>query len=146
MAIVALGLVGSLVMAAGQNPVLDPGMPRTLLHEIASASAPQRVLNTYNVSGPLLWFGGHPPHVTVGIDGRSDRYGSDYADRYANGLIQGRPGWQSLFDQLEPTCALVGSYEAIGPILVSQRGWIEVDREGGFVLLRAPDAPGWSHS
>jgi len=142
-AIVGLGLVGSLVMAAGQNPVIDPGMPRTLIHEIASASAPQRVLNTYNVSGPLLWFGGHPPHVTVGIDGRSDRYGSDYADRYENGLIQGRPGWQSLFDQLDPTCALVGSYEAIGPILVAQRGWVEVDREGGFVLLRAPDAPGW---
>jgi hypothetical protein len=141
--VMVLGMLGALVMAAAQNPVLDPGMPRTLLAEISAASAPQRVLNTYNVAGPLLWFGGHPPHVTVGIDGRSDRYGSDYTDRYQNGLIQGRPGWQSLFDQLKPTCALIGSQEAIGPILVAQRGWIEVDREGGWVLLRAPDAPGW---
>jgi hypothetical protein len=142
--VAALGLVGALAMAAAQNPVLDPGMPRQLIADIASATAPQRVLNTYNVAGPLLWFGGRPPHVTVGIDGRSDRYGSEYADRYANGLIQARPGWESLFDQLEPTCALVGSWEAIGPILVRQRGWIEVGREGGYVLLRAPDAAGWS--
>jgi hypothetical protein len=142
--VTALGLVGALAMAAAQNPVLDPGMPRRLISDIASATAPQRVLNTYNVAGPLLWFGGHPPHVTVGIDGRSDRYGSEYADRYANGLIQARPGWESLFDQLEPTCALVGSWEAIGPVLVRQRGWVEVGREGGFVLLRAPDAAGWS--
>jgi hypothetical protein len=142
--VTALGLVGALTVAATQNPVLDPSMPRQLIADIASATAPQRVLNTYNVAGPLLWFGGHPPHVTVGIDGRSDRYGSEYADRYANGLIQARPGWESLFDQLEPTCALVGSWEAIGPILVRQRGWIEVAREGGYVLLRAPDAAGWS--
>ncbi len=146
LAVTALGLVGALVMAAAQNPVIDPGMPRTLIADIAAAGAPQRVLNTYNVAGPLLWFGGHPPHVTVGIDGRSDRYGSDYSDRYENGLIQARPGWESLFDQLEPTCALVGSWEAIGPVLVKQRGWVEVGREGGFVLLRAPDAPGWSHA
>jgi hypothetical protein len=145
-AVVVLGLVGSFVMAAGQNPVIDPGMPRTLIADIAATSAPQRVLNTYNVAGPLLWFGGHPPHVTVGIDGRSDRYGSDYSDRYENGLILARPGWQSLFDQLRPTCALIGAWEAIGPILVAERGWVEVGREGGFVLLRAPDAPGWSHS
>jgi len=141
--VVALGLVASLVMAAAQNPVVDPQMPRGLLAKVAATSSPQRVLNTYNVAGPLLWFGGRPPHVTVGIDGRSDRYGSEYATSYQDGLVQARPGWQVLFDQLHPTAALLGGAEALGPVLVAERGWVEVGREHGWVLLRAPDAPGW---
>jgi hypothetical protein len=143
-AVVALGLVGAVIMAAAQNPVVDPSAPLKLFAKIKAAGAPQKVLNTYNASGPLLWFAGPPPHVTVGIDGRADRYGSEYADRYQNGLIQARPGWQSLFDQLEPTCALLWDQEALADVLVNQRHWVQVAREGSWVLLRAPDAPGWT--
>jgi hypothetical protein len=146
LAIVAIGLVGAVVMAAMQNPVIDPTEPQKLLARIKAAAAPQRVLDTYNVAGPLLWFGGHAPHVTVGIDGRSDRYGSEYTDRYQNGLIQARPGWEGLLDELDPTCALLWDQEALSSVLVKERNWVQVAREGSFVLLRAPDAPGWSSS
>jgi hypothetical protein len=143
LALAALGIVGSLVVASMQNPVVDPILPTQLIATIRSVPSPQRVLNTYNLAGPVLWFGGPPPHVTVGIDGRSDRYGHDYTSLYQDGLIQARPGWETLFDQLHPTCALLWNRDALSSVLVAERHWVEVGRQGEFVLLRAPDATGW---
>lgn len=140
----AVGLVVGLVLALTQTPVVDTDVPLPLLARLHDASAPQRVLNTYNVSGPLLWFAGPPPHVLVGIDGRADRYGGDYVRRYQSGLLGARPGWQSLYDELKPTAALLAKDEALAGVLVSEKGWIEVAHDGGYVLLRSPDAPGWS--
>jgi hypothetical protein len=81
--------------------------------------------------------------VLVGIDGRADRYGGDYVRRYQGGLINARPGWQSLYDELRPTAALLLAEEPLTGVLVAEKGWVEVAREGAYVLLRAPDAPGW---
>ncbi len=143
LALGAAGVVAALVVAALQNPVVDPSVPQRLLAEIRAVPTPQRVLNTYNISGPLLWFGGPPPHVTVGIDGRSDRYGASYTDAYQVGLIGAAPGWETLFDQLAPTSALLRTDEALSGVLVAQRGWVEVGREGDYVLLRAPGTTGF---
>lgn len=140
----ALGLVLGVVLATTQTPVVDTDVPVSLIARIEAASAPQRVLDTYNVSGPLLWFGGRPPHVLVGIDGRADRYGGDYLRRYQSGLLAARPGWQQLYDELAPTSALLLQDEPLAGVLVDEKGWVEVAREGDYVLLRAPDAPGWS--
>jgi hypothetical protein len=140
----AVGLVLGLFLAVTQTPVVDSDVPLPLLARLKDASAPQRVLDTYNVSGPLLWFSGPPPHVLVGIDGRADRYGGDYVRRYQGDLLGARPGWQSLYDELRPTAALLGKDEPLAGVLVAEKGWVEVARDGGYVLLRSPDAPGWS--
>jgi len=137
------GLLLAVFASVTQKPVLDPDYPLTLFAKIAANPQPQRVLNTYNVAGPLLWFGGGPPHVTVGVDGRADRYGGAYIDNYLNGMIAARPGWETLFDQLHPQVAVLRTNEPLGAILVTQRHWVEVAREGRTALLRAPDAPGW---
>jgi len=137
-AVLSLGLVALL-----PQPVVDASVPRDLIARIADSPAPQRVLNTYDLSGPLLWFGGHPPHVLVAIDGRADRYGAHYIGRYADTLAAVE-GWQQMVDELTPTAALLRVDEALGGVLVAQRGWVEVAREGQYVLLHAPGAPGWS--
>ncbi|HET7901898.1 MAG TPA: hypothetical protein VFL59_11975 [Candidatus Nanopelagicales bacterium] len=139
-----LGLVLGVFFALTQTPVVDTDIPTSLLARLKDASAPQRVIDTYNVSGPLLWFAGPPPHVVVGIDGRADRYGGDYVRRYQGGLLEARPGWQSLYDELRPTSALLLKDEPLAGVLVSEKGWVEVATEGDYVLLRAPDAPGWT--
>lgn len=142
-ALALLGAVFGIVLAFRQAPVVPGDIPQRLLSVVREVNSPQRVLNTYNISGPLLWFGGPPPHVLVGIDGRADRYGSEYIDEYQAGLINARPGWEKLFDQLKPTCALLRTDEALSGVLVAQRDWIEVGREGDYVLLRAPTTTGF---
>ncbi len=141
------GMIAALALASHQSPVVTASVPQRLLAVVHAVPSAQRVLNTYNVSGPLLWFGGPPPHVTVGIDGRADRYGMDYTRRYMSDLLSASPGWEKLFDRLAPTCALLRTDEALSGVLVAERGWVEVGREGDYVLLRAPTTSGFpSHA
>lgn len=142
-ALAAVGVALSLVLAATQTPAVDPDFPQKLMAQVRDNPEPQRVLNTYNIAGPLLWFGGRPPHVLVGIDGRADRYGDEYIDRYVNELLDARPGWEDTFEELAPTSALLRGTEPLGGALVAQKGWVVVAKEGRWILLRAPDAPGW---
>jgi hypothetical protein len=137
LALAAVGAVLGLAVAPLQPQPVDPTVPQRLLTALEAAPAPQRVLNAYNVSGPVLWFAGPPPHVQVGVDGRADRYGSAYITRYLD-LLAATPGWSSLLDELAPTSALLGTDDALAEVLVAQRGWVEVGREGDWVLLRAP--------
>ena len=145
--VVGAGVAGAVlslaVVALLPQPVVNASVPRGLIARIAAAPGQQRVLDTYDLAGPLLWFGGHPPHVLVAIDGRADRYGADYIDRYAN-TVAAVEGWAQQLDELRPTVALLRTDEALSGVLVAQRGWVEVAREGQYVLLHAPGAPGWS--
>jgi len=142
-AIAAVGFALSLVLAATQNPVIDPDFPQKLFAQVRDNPEPQRVLNAYNIAGPLLWFGGGPPHVLVGVDGRADRYGAAYIERYDGDLMDTRPGWEDVLAELKPTSALIRETEPLAGALVAQKDWVVVAREGRWVLLRAPDAPGW---
>jgi hypothetical protein len=137
LALAAVGAVLGLAVAPLQPQPIDPSVPQRLLAVLHDAPAPQRVLNAYNVSGPVLWFAGPAPHVQVGVDGRADRYGSAYIARYL-GLLAATPGWSALLDELAPTTALLNTEDALAEVLVAQRGWVEVGREDGWVLLRAP--------
>lgn len=142
--IAAVGFALSLVLAATQNPVIDPDFPQKLFVQVRDNPEPQRVLNAYNIAGPLLWFGGGPSHVTVGIDGRADRYGAEYIERYQLDLIAARPGWEELFAELDPDSALLHDDDPLVEALVGTKGWVVVGDEGRWVLLHAPGAPGWT--
>lgn len=134
----AVGAVLALVLSVLQQPVLDPDFPMKLLRQLRDDPLPQRVLNTYNIAGPLLYFGGPPPHVIVGVDGRADRYGNDYIDRYMNTLMQAAPGYEDMLEELAPTTALLKVDEPLAGVLEHQRGWTVLGTEGRYVLLRAP--------
>lgn len=137
------GAMAGVLLAFRQAPVVASDVPQRLLSVVHDVPTPQRVLNTYNVSGPLLWFGGPPPHVVLGIDGRSDRFPVEYFTDYGTTLIHAQAGWEKVFDQLAPTSALLRTDEALSGVLVAQRGWVEVGREGDYVLLRAPTTTGF---
>ena len=141
--IAAVGAALAIAMSAIQVPVVQEGTPLTLLARLHAATAPQRVLNTYNLSGLTLWFAGPPPHVTVGIDGRADRYGDEYIGDYQDTLLGAREGWETMLDQLHPTAAVLSGENALAGVLVTQRHWVVVDTQDGYQLLHAPDAPGW---
>jgi len=138
----AFGAVVGIVVSLAPQQVVDRSVPLGLLHTLAETTSEQRVLDNYNVSGPLLWFAGPPPHVVVGVDGRADRYGPAYLDRYLDTLAA-RAGWEVQVDALAPTAALLHRDDALVGVLVAQRHWVEVGREADYVLLHAPDAPGW---
>ena len=143
---VGIAIVGVLLsgaLALTQTPVIDPDIPQGLLAQVREHPEPQRVLNTYNVAGPLLYFGGPPPHVQVAVDGRADRYGGQYIDDYVSTLVMARPGWEEMLEELDPTSAVLRVDEPLAGVLVAQRGWVEVTREGRTLLLRPPGASGW---
>jgi hypothetical protein len=134
-------LVGAAFVLALSSVVSTPSpydpekVPLGLIDRISSGD---RVLPTYNVSGAVLWRAGPPPAVLVAIDGRTDRYGIEYLDRYA-ALEEGRPGWETLLDELDPTVALLRTDRALAELLVTRRGWVEVARTDNHVLLRPGD-------
>lgn len=142
-AIAALGAAAAVVIALLPGTDLHQGRGVDLMERVAEHPGQVRVLNTYNAAGPLLWFGGGPGHVKVAIDGRTDRYGAAYIDSYLDTLLAARPGWQAMFDRLDPDAAVLYSNDALTSALKAERDWRQLDYDDGFVLLVPPDATGW---
>jgi hypothetical protein len=137
---VALVAVGSafVVGAAlvGRFGEIPRDQPAALALKIAALPAPQRVLNDYNTGGVLLFCGG-TDRLRVAVDGRTERHGADYLRRYDD-LMNARPGWQALVDELAPTAAVLVRGSALAQALERERQWRLVAATSGYVLL----APG----
>ena len=69
----------------------------------------------------------------VFFDGRSDFYGVDFLQQYAQ-IMQLRPGWQEQFERWNFTHALVAPNAPLAEALRS-RGWQELYRDKVAVLL-----------
>lgn len=133
------GLISGVFTVLGSTAIDPATKPVALISKIARLTTPSQVLNGYNASGLVLWFARpqvSASFVQVGIDGRTDRYGSAYIDRYLS-MERGQPGWDTMVEQLAPTVALLPDTDALVPLLVS-RGWTETGREAGYVLLLPP--------
>ncbi len=130
-----LTLAGVLVVANKPNLPSDTE-PIELARAIAELPAGQQVLNHYNVSGIVLYFGG--ADTMVAIDGRADRYGSEYISDYVD-LLNLTGDWEQLLDELDPTSALIKTDSPLTHVLVTEYGWTQVgEAENGYVLLAAP--------
>ena len=142
---VVLATLGCVVAVAGVvAPVTrlvtgDPLPRETMALDIAARLAHEpgehRVLNSYNTSGVLLLFGG--PRTRLAIDGRADRYGGAYVDRYLRALALGGD-WRGLVRELRPTHAVLATD---APLLQMLRvdGWrVVVDDDHGYTLLEPP--------
>lgn len=140
----AFGAAAILVIAAAavtamSVPLPAGSAPTGLITQIANNPAQNRVLNTYNAGGLVLWFARpdvSQSFVQVGIDGRADRYGADYIDEYL-AMVRGIPGWDVTLARLQPNVALLADDEALVPLLQSQ-GWQVNGREAGYVLMTPP--------
>ena len=134
-----IGGIG-LVLAAGAVALSVPlpvgTQPVSLVKQIAANPGENRVLNSYNAGGLVLWFARpqvSKSFVQVGIDGRADRYGAAYIDEYL-AMQRGKPGWEATVARLNPNVALLADEDALVPLLQSQ-GWQVIGREAEYVLL-----------
>jgi len=127
-------LLAGLATVPGRDPLPRDRYPVELAARISALPEGQRVLNDYNVAGLVLALGG--PTTRVGIDGRADRYGGEYIERYTDATAL-RGDWEALLDQLAPTSALLQADSPLAHVLVAERGWSRLADEGDWVLLTA---------
>lgn len=134
LALGSVSLVAVVLSGLGLTSV-DPLMrarPLGIAKEIAARDTPIVVLNDYNVAGVLVAFGSSG--MELGIDGRVERYGHDYLEAYSNAMTLRGDTWNDLLDEMQPDVAVLEEDAPIGLVLEA-RGWTEVMRDSGYVLL-----------
>ena len=141
----APSLVAARRALARRTPVVDPSVPQR--SHRADRGDDQRLSacsTPTTSSGPLLWFGGGPPARDASAStGGPTATAATTLDALQTGLIAARPGWESAVRPARTRRARsCGRDEALSGVLVAQRGWVEVGREGDYVLLRAPGRAG----
>lgn len=133
-----VGLAIASVLALTASAATRPTAPEWGPHRIAATLAAQdgtvRVLSSYDVGSYLATAGA--PAVRVAVDGRADRYGGGFLDRYFS-MTAGQPGWESTLAQLRPDVAVLAA-DAPLVTLLTDRGWHGVLRDHGYALLSAP--------
>jgi len=130
--VILLATVVLPIIRVAVTPTIPSNVPSRLLATLRTLDPPPRVLNDYNVAGPILAFGGRSQ---VAIDGRAD-LSSPLLPKYLE-LIGAQGDFDPLLDKLRPTAALVARKSGIVRVL-RERGWTEADRQQGYVLLLAP--------
>ncbi len=108
--------------------------PIKAAQHLANTPGDHYVLNSYNASGVLVFWGG--PHTRVAVDGRSDKYGAEFIGEYEK-MMAMDGDWRRLFDELRPNFALPKQTSPLVDELLSQ-GWKEELRDGQYVLLSSP--------
>jgi hypothetical protein len=134
--LISVTLVSGLWLTAQVDP-LGKAKPLTIATKLSSINGPKRVLNTYNSSGVLAAFGGKD--IKLAIDGRADRNGGPYIDRYIKAeKLEG--DWQGLLRQVQPNFAVLGKDTALTYELTNYQKWKILLTEQDYVLLQAPAA------
>ncbi len=130
--LLSFGFVATVAQVV-RTPTLPASVPVNLAAQIAHSPGPHRVLDDYNASGAVIFWGG--PHTQVAIDGRADRYGARYIADYSK-LMLTTGDWEEQLANLNPNYALL---DAQVPLVreLTQRGWMILGFEGKWVLLRA---------
>lgn len=135
---VLAGAIGSaLLLAAVLSPKLaaQPGqMPTSLDDSLDALPAKTVVFDEYELGGWLMWR--HPSLHPV-VDPRTELFDIGYFKRYL-AARQAEPGWPSFIDETRSGAAVVPISSALGQALKDVRGWTEVGRGDGYLLLKAP--------
>lgn len=133
----ALTITGAWPTLSNVNPVRE-GSPERAWAALRDAQGERRVLVFYNISGATLIM--TRPGVSVGIDGRTDRYG-DLIPKYLE-LASGKYGWQDTFtDYADATDALILKESALREHLI-EMGWTLMCEDGDYAWLSAPGISG----
>lgn len=133
-ALIVVIVVGSLIAltrAVSVEP-LDGAPAAGLATSVARLDTPVRVLNDYNASGILLLTA--RDKVTLGIDGRADRLGGEYTEKYSQAEDL-RGEWREYVSDLNPDVALLRTDLALTTWLREVEGWKLVRTDGELSLL-----------
>jgi len=128
------GLAGLIAATARVDP-LAAAKPLAIAERLAKQPGETRVFNGYNTAGVLAAFGGDG--IRLAIDGRSDRFGGDYIERYVEAMSLGE-GWQDLLRQVDPDAAVIDTSSALAYELTKNQGWTLVMTDGTYSLLTPP--------
>ena len=130
-ALACLAGVAMVLPATASNPA---GVPSALDDQLAALPDGSVILNSYELGGWLRWR--HPDLEPV-IDGMTEAYSVPYLQGYAQ-ISSAAPGWESVLDAYDAHYALLSERSPLSAALLDRQGWSEVDRSGGYLLLRAP--------
>jgi hypothetical protein len=135
--VAALGLGYVIARYATTDP-LQNTKPLAIAEHLQTLPGDKRILNSYNASGVLAAFGGQG--VQLAIDGRSDRYGNDYIDKYIQ--MQDLQGdWQPFFRWVNPNYAVLTTQSPMALYLTEVQHWSTEQTANGYSLLKPP--VGW---
>jgi hypothetical protein len=139
-AIVTGGGAATTVALAATDPLKNaPAL--TLARTLAAVPSPLRVWNAYNVSGPLIAFGGgREGHLQLLVDGRSDLWGNAYIGRTID--TQSLIGdWKRTFDAFHADVALLPADVPLAVYLQQVEHWHVARKDRGYMLLLPPGSP-----
>jgi hypothetical protein len=88
--------------------------------------------------GTGAWIEWRYPGLNPVIDGMLDAYPVDYIKRYAD-YVDVKPGWREFLADSSAKVAVVHRDSALSDAMRSQLHWRQVDRDGRWVYLEAPD-------
>ena len=123
----------ALVFAVIRLDPLAEAKPMTIAQSLRERYSTVSILNNYNTAGVLLAFG--PEKPVLGIDGRAERYGTDYINDYLDVHSMTGQDWPSFLWEFDPEVAVVHEDAPIRYHLEETRGWRLTVREDPFVLL-----------
>jgi hypothetical protein len=133
-AIVACGLAASLGIIGVADP-LARAEALTIAGALGERRGETRVLNAYDISGVIAYFGGAGTQLT--IDGRADRYPREYTEAYHRALAL-QPGWEEFLEDADPDVAVLPTDSPLVGELVEHRDWQILVRDGEYVLISKP--------
>jgi hypothetical protein len=110
-----------------------------IARSLADRSGEVLIFNDYNTAGSLVAFG--PAGTVLAIDGRAERYGTEYVERHSRVINVAGRDWAELIDEMDPQVAVVEETSPLRHVLVAERGWRETLVDGDFVLLERPSEP-----
>jgi hypothetical protein len=127
--VLSLGLA-ALLTAVGPSRMV--GVPHEADRRLGALPAGSTVFNTDVLGGWLML---DHPAVRQTFDTRVEVYGPDAIQSYF-AIMETKPGWQGLYDELDPAAALVADIAPLAQALQDQRGWVVSARGDGYVLLQ----------
>jgi len=125
------------VLQISQTQPLSETEPRLIAERLnaqADPNQPVTVLNDYNSSGVLAYFGG--PGVRLVVDGRADRFPADWVKRIGN--LQDGVGIDEGLKEIAPQAVVTEKNSVLSQTLVQDKQWVIELEDGRYVLLLPP--------
>jgi hypothetical protein len=134
---VAVGVLGTVLTWYRVDP-LKKTPALAIAQELAGVPGQVRVYNGYNASGSLVAFGGGSSgHLLLVVDGRSDLWGNDHIQEVTDAQNLA-PGWEGGFTAFHPDAVVMPDGTPLVMLLLGERHWNVLRRDGDYVLLVPP--------
>jgi hypothetical protein len=130
-----VGLLLALAVAVPSTADHPGGVPTAFGSRLAALPSGSPVAVE---DGTGAWIEWKYPDLDPVIDGMLDAYSVDYIQRY-NDYVDVKPGWQEFLADSSARVAVLHHGSPLSDAMLHQLHWRQVDRDGRWVYLEAPD-------